>query len=409
MIIIGGGIAGLYMAYKYHQKYPNEEVTILEKNNYIGGRVYTYNKYNINYEAGAGRFASSHKLLLKLLKEFNLDDKLISIQNSKKYIDKSEKILKKNEFNILLDKINDLIKNKKDYSHKPIKELIKTAKEKELYSNLNDHNEYYSEIEHFSAEYAYYSNYKFFIKPKFFVLGYGLSELINKLHDEVKKYTKIIKNINVSDIKLIDNVFYLTAQNAINNKDINMETDKLFLAIPNNNIKTINMSNNINLSHITKLVATEPLYRIYAKYPINKNTGKVWFHDIGKVVTNSPIKYIIPVNSNNGTIMISYTDGKYAKNMKRKTDTLDIEKYIHKEISNLFGDIPKPIWIKHHYWGIGAHYWKGLSIKEINTISEKIIKPFNDTELYIIGETYSRQQAWIEGSLETIEDYIKLY
>lgn len=42
MIIVGGGIAGLYMAYKYHKVNPNEKIILLEKNNYIGGRVYTY-------------------------------------------------------------------------------------------------------------------------------------------------------------------------------------------------------------------------------------------------------------------------------------------------------------------------------------------------------------------------------
>ena len=107
--------------------------------------------------------------------------------------------------------------------------------------------------------------------------------------------------------------------------------------------------------------------------------------------------------------MISYTDGKNAINMKKKADSLDIDKYIHSEITKLFGNIPEPLWIKHHYWQIGGHYWKKLSIKNINSISKKIIKPFNNAELYIIGETYSRHQAWIEGSLESVEDYMKLY
>ena len=404
MIIIGGGIAGLYMAYKYHEKNPNEKIIILEKNDYIGGRIYTYNKYNVKYEAGAGRLSSSDKFLLKLLKEFSLDDKLIPITNKKNYIDKFEKKIKPNEFNILLEKINNLIKNKEEYNHKTIKELSHSSKEKELYSQLINHYEYYSEIEHYSAEYAYYTNTNYFIKPKFYVLGYGLTELINKLQNEIKKYTKIIKNINVIDIKLVDKIFNLTA-----NYEVKYETNKLFLAIPNNNIKNINFSNNIKLSHITKLVATEPLYRIYAKYPIDKKTGKVWFHDIGKIVTNSPIKYIIPINSNIGTIMISYTDGKYAKKMKQKADSVDMVKYIHTEISNLFKNVPEPIWIKHHYWNIGSHYWKNLSIKNVISMSKKIIKPCNNIELYIIGETFSRHQAWIEGSLETVEDYMKIY
>ena len=59
-------------------------------------------------------------------------------------------------------------------------------------------------------------------------------------------------------------------------------------------------------------IKTQPLYRIYARYPIDK-TNKVWFHDIGKVSTNLKIKYIIPIDASKGLIMISYIDGIYTK------------------------------------------------------------------------------------------------
>lgn len=407
MIIIGGGISGLYMAYKYHKKYPNDNITIIEKSSNVGGRIFTYNKYNIKYEIGAGRFSSSHKYLIQLIKEFNLYDNLIPITNTKKYIDKYDKKLVKNKFNSLLEKMNNKIKHKKGYKNKTIKELLETKEEFNLYSELVNHYEYYSEIEHYSAEFAYYIDNLIFSKSNFYILGGGLSELINLLEAEIKKYTKIIKSTTVTEINYSSNKFNLHTINNNKKKHI-YETEQLCIAIPNNNIKNIKLSNNIKLSHITKLVTNEPLYRIYAKYPKNKNTGDVWFKDIGKVVTNSPIKYIIPIDSDNGIIMISYTDGKYAKKIKQNLISKNINDYIHTEINKLFENVPKPIWIRDYYWENGSHYWKGQSKEDILSLSQKIIKPFDNTNLFIIGETYSKYQAWIEGGLDTVESCISL-
>ena len=36
-----------------------------------------------------------------------------------------------------------------------------------------------------------------------------------------------------------------------------------------------------------------------------------------------------------------------------------------------------------------------------------MLKPFT-YNLFIIGECYSLKQAWIEGALETVEDFLKI-
>ena len=46
---------------------------------------------------------------------------------------------------------------------------------------------------------------------------------------------------------------------------------------------------------------------MYAVFPVK--AGISWFSGLPKVVTNSPIRYIIPVDAKKGIIMISYTDG----------------------------------------------------------------------------------------------------
>ena len=70
IIIIGGGISGLYNY--YHLIKTNKKVILFEKNDYFGGRILNQRTDNINHPAGAARFNLNHRLVIKLLKEFHL-------------------------------------------------------------------------------------------------------------------------------------------------------------------------------------------------------------------------------------------------------------------------------------------------------------------------------------------------
>ena len=70
--IIGGGISGLYCAYQLSSRY---KIIILERNNYLGGWIFTNTKYY--YETGATRFTSSYFPLFRLIKELNLKVELL--------------------------------------------------------------------------------------------------------------------------------------------------------------------------------------------------------------------------------------------------------------------------------------------------------------------------------------------
>ena len=150
-----------------------------------------------------------------------------------------------------------------------------------------------------------------------------------------------------------------------------------------------------------KAVQSQQLYRIYACYPLDKKTGKPWFSELSKIVTNLPIKYIIPYDVKKGLIMISYTDGKYADYWLKHLLNGTFMTTLSKQLKQLFPgiDIPKPKWVQHCHWNMGAAYWlPGYNREEI---MPKLVKPFVDESLYICGENYSSHQAWMEGSLET--------
>ena len=68
IIIVGGGISGIYTMYNLKKNYPNLKVLLLEKNERFGGRVYTHHEKvdNMDYtmDLGAGRVGYHHKLMV---------------------------------------------------------------------------------------------------------------------------------------------------------------------------------------------------------------------------------------------------------------------------------------------------------------------------------------------------------
>lgn len=88
--IVGGGIAGLSSAYYLIKKgYPAKSIFIFESDSRFGGRVasvtQTVNNISFTYEAGAGRIASTHNHILKLINELGISHKLFPMDNKWDY------------------------------------------------------------------------------------------------------------------------------------------------------------------------------------------------------------------------------------------------------------------------------------------------------------------------------------
>ncbi len=51
------------------------------------------------------------------------------------------------------------------------------------------------------------------------------------------------------------------------------------------------------------------------------------------------------------------------------------------------------------YWDCGVSIWKkGVDYKKLY---KDMLQPIKNEKLYIIGENYSLDQAWMEGALDT--------
>ena len=403
-VIIGAGITGLYLAYKLItiKNINPEDIVIYEKNNRIGGRVYTYSNKGFNYSVGAGRLGKKHKYVMKLIKDFNLLDQIIDIGKDKGYYINGKMMKEKELLSYYkssyssLDKLRDYTINKKikvnkhNYNLHNYFSLFLPTNEVEL---LNKSLGYIGEIYDMNAHNAILTLRKDFdVKNnEFFVLKEGIQKLCDVLYEYLKSHNvKIEFNTSLTDIDDKSKSY------TINNKKYSYT--KLYLTVTRGDY--LNIPYFKKYENVLNSVNDGKLLRIYAQFK------DVWFKDMPKTLTDNKLQFIIPIDYNSGLIQISYSDSYNADFWNTFKDEKSVKKHIKKLLNEMFPDkkIKEPDWITMHYWSSGDHMWKvGINSKKIQkTIDSLFIKK----DIYILGETYCDRQAWIEGAIETVHNKI---
>lgn len=407
-IIIGSGITGLYLAYKLiniKNINPNY-IIIYEKDNRIGGRIYTYqNKIkDLEYSVGAGRLGKKHKYIMKLIKEFNLEKQIIDINKDKRYFI-NNKLMNEKELlihhNSKFDSLNKLWKyaiytkinvNIQNLNLHNYFSLLLNSNEVEL---LKDSLGYISEMYEMNAYNALLTLRKDFDVENndFFILKDGIQILCDVLYKNL-----LDNNVNIIFNSTLNNIDDKQKNIVINNKKINYH--KLYL--------TIKRQDYLNIPYFTKYekifnnVSDGHLLRIYAQYK------DVWFKDLPKILTQNKLQFIIPINYENGLIQISYTDSYNATFWNNLKNKKEVKMYLKKQLKEMFPDrnIKDPEWITMHYWDAGVHFWKtGINSKNIQ---QELKDVFSKKNIFILGETYCNRQAWADGALETVDEYLKI-
>ncbi len=151
--------------------------------------------------------------------------------------------------------------------------------------------------------------------------------------------------------------------------------------------------------------------RTYAVFPVSKGTS--WFSGLPKIASASPLRFFIPMDPTCGTVMLSYTDGKDAREVLRMLDKYGEDSTGDKLVAQArrsFPDrtIPDPLFFKAHPWTSGCTYWLPGSY-DPEQKSREALKPFSDWNLFCCGESFSLRQAWMEGALEHADLLLSTY
>lgn len=395
IIILGGGIAGLYAALKCSQL--GFKVTLIEKNDRLGGNIHTVIQGPYHLEAGAGRFNSDHKLLMNLVKTYGLTIQELSTKKDFRPVLCSRLIPRFDYY----DWIKKIIEKSKSISNELLQSItfiqlcemvLGYEKSKLLIESFGYNAEFlitnaYASIKTFKEDFT--NEYPYYYCPE------GLSELVSRIEaDLILKGVTIIKNTTIDRIKENNGQFKLNAGTR------RFTGDFLILALPKSALMSIPFFNDYAKALFESVVPVS-LHRIYAKYTTP------WFKNLSKFTTDLQLRQFIPMDPENGFGMISYSDlfdADYWKYFADQGDT-QLEEQLKKQLKEIFPltKIPKLEWIKSFYWKEGVHAWlPGVNPNKIRTELTKI-----HSNIMIVGETFSMRQGWIEGALETVEDAMR--
>ena len=400
ILIIGGGISGLYAAYMILKRDKNVHITICEKSNRLGGRIHTVKYDNAIMDTGAARFNKNHNILMRLLCELGLKDSLIQLKPKKVY----RKDTTDTKFNVDMY-LQQAIKKSKDISDEALcqvtfKMFLRSIYIPSLVDDIIYAFGYNTEFENMNAKDAIsIIRHDFLEDIEYYTLAGGMNQLIDRLVGRIKASPNVKVMLNTYAIRHDGNTTYLRSSK-VDKKDIIIHSDHTFLCITREGLMKINglYESNTILRKSLETVCSTPLLRIFAKFPCDTDGGRVWFHDIKRTSTNNMLRYIIPLNYKEGLIMISYTDAYHAEvwNSLKGGKTLEENIMFHLRLLFPYKKISAPLWVRKYYWKEGAHYWKQNPIKYVNKYG---VYPYT-----ICGEVVSEgHHGWIEGALDSVE------
>jgi cytochrome b involved in lipid metabolism len=387
IIIIGGGISSLYIAYLLSRtkKY---KIYIYEENKLFGGRIKTEysNDGKVLYETGPWRFHYSHICLKRILDELELEYIPINIPISYKGFKKR----KEEKKNFLLKSTTELT----EYQHKCIEDDI-------LETEINEQRTGYRGIFNRANTTRTYS-IPDKDKNNFYVVKNGFSRLVEVLVEKLKedKNCELCTNTMVRDIKYDGENYEIKYKRRVENDWIEGRKrgiPYIIIGIPPNSLKKMET---FCIRENVSMIKSLPLCHIMGR--VSEEIKK--YGDF-KYICNSTLSQIISSLYSNEWIQISYSGGKIAELFQNLSihSVMKLKRYIKKEFSKFFPEKIEIKEIRKYFWRDSVHYcFPNIKTTEYEMKKRSIRPHWNKyPNLYWIGESISMKQGWIEGALET--------
>lgn len=384
-VIIGGGIAGLYTAYRLLSSSRSQiRLVILEKENQVGGRARNELFYGVKIAVGAGvGRKKKDKLLLKLMRKFRIPVRFYSVKINYFGFNNIDIIKIMNQLKI------EYKKNPLDISFKKfaIEKLgIERYNKFVLSSGYTD----FEKENVWSALYHYgmddnVPNWKMFSVP--------WSVLNDKLANKIGKQRIKLKHNVVKISGSEETGFTIKTSNSKVFK-----SRKVIIASTINTVQKLLKSKKLSFQCTLDNITNQQYVRIYGKFSLN---SAVIINKYLKsfTVVKGPLQKIIPMDKDNGVYMICYNDNLYAKMLKdRVKNSLKNRVYLCKMFRETLGikEELDLIAIRGYYWEEGTHYYKRKPTRVIQS----------DGGITVVGEMISINQGWVEGALESVEKVI---
>jgi hypothetical protein len=405
VIIVGGGIAGLYSAFLLRKYHPHLSYLILEGTDRIGGRIKLSHFHGYDYPIGAGIGRQNDILLKQLLETLKIPcneflhthsysfqhsftrEKLIQLidhfKRSGPPIPKQDTVYefleKTLDPNVLKEFI--LISGYEDFLNDPASEYFETQNVEELFFDFPI----------FSVE------WKTMLKR--------IVDYVNKKNILLEHNVVSIDYIELDDIE--NSTYFLVKSKQRNLKKLHFfSASQIILATTIDSVKTLVPSNLL------------PIYRQIHGQPFLKVLG-LFKHSYWKLaqekipsmmITNNILRKIFPMNSKTGIYMIAYNDNDSATELIEATSLLPKRnklRFYEKLLQEVLGIHLALEDINENFWSLGTHYYDPLNTGSSSRkqFIHRAQRPMKN--MFVVGEMVSEKQGWVEGALESVQTILK--
>jgi len=399
-IIIGGGIAGIYCAYKLSSKY---KILLLEKEKYLGGRVLQKHWHGFDLKLGAGIASKENKILYPLIKKLkiphaNFVSKMTFINSTNSEGEGDDTFNQAKFTNQIKNKVKEYKKNGKSYTNLSVLEFLKVNFSDDDITNYLKRCSY---LDFINSDVDYYINL-YPIEDNIYdeekIIGLNWYDLVEAMVKQIKKNNgKIITNFQVNTIDKTND--YYVIDNNIGKKLIFALTLK-----PLTQILKQNLLSKINYNHY---IGSVPFVRIYT-YHKNGHNFNSKFIKTYNILDNNYLQKVLVISDK--ILMASYSDSFYAdywKKMYDKHDKNELIKIVEKNLKKIIPETSNIDDLLFHYWDEGVHYFKPLGTNNFKDIKKMLMNPVHN--IYVVGEIISRRQGWVEGALSSVDDLIDFF
>lgn len=383
-IIVGAGIAGLYAYEKL--KVGTNKTLVLEASNRVGGRMGQDMFYNtpVSIGAGIGR-KSKDKLLQKLLKNHDINTSEFPVQ--KRWLT----VLQEDESREIIAKLKHMYHPSQD-AGSTFRDYAIRILGQSLYNKFMKHYEY-TDMQYADA---YESLFHYGLEDN--NNGWtGISIPWNKLLEKMTPpKSDIVLNHRVQKLqRLVDSVWLIDGTYMCKNVIIATTVSTLRKLLPMHR-------------QIYKQIESQPFMRIYGKFGKESSEIMAKATQQTSVIVNNQVKRIIPINPDSGIYMVVYSDNSNAEYMKTHVQGNDPKSrdWLCRKLEQalqLSLDTLKMTAIKKYYWHEGTHYYIPFGGSEsYETWITKAKNP--EPGIYVVGEMISRDQGWVEGALQSVDN-----
>ena len=206
IVIVGGGISGLFLAYKLVNT--NLNILVIEKEKEFGGRIHTISKNGYQYECGAARFSNKHNKLLTLIHELGLKEDIIELS------DQIDTIIDGNKGKYNIDKLlHNAILKSKEYTKDQLQNIVFYQYLIDVYDfktadYINTCFGYDSEFFKLNAHAAInmFKKDLFSENAKYYMLKNGLSSIIKEMVDTLESSNNVTLKLEDGLSELTDSL-----------------------------------------------------------------------------------------------------------------------------------------------------------------------------------------------------------